>query len=512
MPKMSIIRSQSGSAILMALFGMMALAGAAYIVAQTMSNSDKVLQHDSRRGSYRELVTLVRNHLYAGNNCTLAIGRKSGLEPGVALFGALLPGGLMSGDDISLPITINGVSETLQPLWNRNGIKLKTIKLKIDGTARPQSVRIHNDLIPKTAAYATLAIVPENQSINILKQDASGKYEYEDLFIRLFVYYEEVAGEKRIYSCANPSGEAAFCTTALGGAYTHASDVSSELRCQPDLQCFQHKNGVVATGAPCALPYLSVPVGKTLQMCNWCHPVPLPGASVLTGFDSINENDLDFETEAGQEITCSAEGYSNLSPEEAYELRQEYEGMIPFLPPDQQAVYVECLSYLPPEPPPKNCFIAGTKIDLADGSERAIEEIKVGDVVLTYDEVKKKTIVRPVIEVFHHEKTEETLFTFTLSNGKTVTSNDIHPFYIQEREEYLSAQMIYESWRPEKSMSFLDSKERKVSILKIDKTLKKVPLYNLHIRGAYDTGKGQVNVNHNYFAEGVLVHNSKMIE
>jgi len=81
----------------------------------------------------------------------------------------------------------------------------------------------------------------------------------------------------------------------------------------------------------------------------------------------------------------------------------------------------------PPDPP--CCFPAGTKITMTDGSYKNIEDIDVGDKVLSYDLENKeftswkvKVLERPVVHIYN------------INNGLIKTSRD-HPFYIKKKDE-----------------------------------------------------------------------------
>src|SRR6185312_4655288 len=82
------------------------------------------------------------------------------------------------------------------------------------------------------------------------------------------------------------------------------------------------------------------------------------------------------------------------------------------------------------------CFVAGTPVLMADGSSKNIEDVQLGDLVKTFDESTGQMTVSPVIEVFHHPVRINTLYTLTLSNGKSVTSNDIHPYFLPDENTY----------------------------------------------------------------------------
>lgn len=158
------------------------------------------------------------------------------------------------------------------------------------------------------------------------------------------------------------------------------------------------------------------------------------------------------------------------------------------------------------------CFVGGTKVTMADGSKKDIEDIQVGEKVLTYDEVSKQQIIRPVSEAIHHDSRWTDLYSFEFSDGSKVTSNDEHRFFIADREIYLSAEQIYKKWSAGESVKMLNSSRQLVQVTAISIDHKNVPLYNLHVEGLYDQGDENdlyTKSNHNYFAGNILVHNRK---
>lgn len=83
-----------------------------------------------------------------------------------------------------------------------------------------------------------------------------------------------------------------------------------------------------------------------------------------------------------------------------------------FLPPD-----------LPPPEPPIMCFVAGTKIDMADGTKKAIENIVVGDEVIALgNNIDKVSYV--------HDIPEDNRHLWTINDR--ITATDAHAFLTKE--------------------------------------------------------------------------------
>lgn len=337
-----------------AMMVMGALGGAGFIISEMMMNSEEVLKKDSKVVAYRQLVHLVKKNLYSGNNCTAALGSaiaNPAREAPLDITGGFLGSALNPESSVirGLPIKVDGGDTVLAAGWkSKTGTSIKDIHFKIDDVVGPPGsdriVRIEGQPDMK-AAYATLIIEPDHKGINIFKKDSSGKYINEDLFIKLYVYYTESAGQKNIVSCFDPASEAAFCTESLQGSFDVLA-TTADKRCRPDLQCFTYKSGIVNRGTQCPDPYLAVPVGSQFQMCNWCHPEAAPVGSLAgLAFNSADNIADDIDSLA----TCDANGYGGMTEEEEREVYDDADGSLTGeLTPEQRAAYSACLNYTPP--------------------------------------------------------------------------------------------------------------------------------------------------------------------
>jgi len=153
------------------------------------------------------------------------------------------------------------------------------------------------------------------------------------------------------------------------------------------------------------------------------------------------------------------------------------------------------------------CFVGDTKITMADGSIKNIEDVIAGDLVLTYDPVT--LLIKKPSEVTSIESPiKDDIIEFILSSGTTIEATTEHPFWVIGKG--------WASYSPERTM--LDHKMDVVKIEKDDILLdvegnhvilldmkdnntefKKV--YNILMSEGY----------HTYYANGILVHN-KIVE
>ncbi len=145
------------------------------------------------------------------------------------------------------------------------------------------------------------------------------------------------------------------------------------------------------------------------------------------------------------------------------------------------------------------CFVAGTKILMADYSEKNIEDVKVGDSVIGYD--GKKQVAVKVQEMDaplrdHH-------YNVKLADGTVLGVTNEHPLYTSEGWKSIS---------PEKTAQ--ENAVLKVKPLKVgDKVLKDSGKYVAITRMDYFPGPVQaynlkkVSGHNNFYADGVLAHN-----
>jgi hypothetical protein len=151
-----------------------------------------------------------------------------------------------------------------------------------------------------------------------------------------------------------------------------------------------------------------------------------------------------------------------------------------------------------------SCFIAGTKVLMADGTEKNIEEIVEGDEVLSFNEETSTTEVKKVIGL--KQPIHNDLVKYHFANQTYVVSTHDHPFYVNDLE--------LASFRP-------DLTNERYSIGKEVGKIKVGDLVNLPTNGSktaireiellpeedVQTYIITVEDNHNFYANNILVHN-----
>lgn len=151
----------------------------------------------------------------------------------------------------------------------------------------------------------------------------------------------------------------------------------------------------------------------------------------------------------------------------------------------------------------KFCFIAGTKVLLEDYNEKNIEEIQIGDVVLSYNEEKKCIEPKKVTDI--NSPIHDDLVEYTLSNGTLITSTFDHPYYVNG--------LKLASYKPEWTNKKYDLPSDVIEIkvgdlvnLYNNETVEIVSITEL-TRNETQTYIISVEDNRNFYANKILVHN-----
>jgi len=133
-----------------------------------------------------------------------------------------------------------------------------------------------------------------------------------------------------------------------------------------------------------------------------------------------------------------------------------------------------------------SCHLAGTMITMADGSQKPIEAIEVGDVVLSFDKKTKTTHPDAVTDIFHHPA--EGLH-YIINGNWRVTP--VHPALTNNRWVSIGYLKVGDT--------LTNAKGEDVVIESMSIVLESAPVYNF-----------EVNPSHNYIADGYVVHNGKL--
>jgi intein/homing endonuclease len=123
---------------------------------------------------------------------------------------------------------------------------------------------------------------------------------------------------------------------------------------------------------------------------------------------------------------------------------------------------------------------------MADGSLKTIEDIKVGDLIMSYDFNSNGKVVAPVTGLVSHTAAENNGY-LIINKSLRVTAN--HQILINGYWQDIGKAKVGDLMQ--------SGDGSPISISSIEKVGDKVPTYNL-----------EVDYYHNYYAEDILVHNA----
>jgi intein/homing endonuclease len=149
------------------------------------------------------------------------------------------------------------------------------------------------------------------------------------------------------------------------------------------------------------------------------------------------------------------------------------------------------------------CFISGTKIQMSDGSEKNIEEIQIGDLVISYNIKSQSTEICEVIKLL--KPTHDDLIKYKFDDGREIICTQDHPFYVND--------FNLSSYNPQLTIDRYEFTEQISKIHVGDTVFLKNKLQTQIIEieeldlGPTQTYIFEVSNNHNFFANGILTHN-----
>ena len=140
---------------------------------------------------------------------------------------------------------------------------------------------------------------------------------------------------------------------------------------------------------------------------------------------------------------------------------------------------------------PRTCFLAGTKVAMADGSCKNIEEINVGDIVKSYNTFTKEITDGKVVDFFYFETEKMADYYIIINDDLKVTPE--HPIY--QGGKWVRADDLKEG-------DLVNIEDNPIIINSLQKIYNKVPTYNFEVKTFHNY---MVQINN----EDLLVHNAQ---
>ena len=149
------------------------------------------------------------------------------------------------------------------------------------------------------------------------------------------------------------------------------------------------------------------------------------------------------------------------------------------------------------------CFVAGTEIELIDGEIKKIEDVKIGDVVLSFNEAtntKEYNVVIDTKSPIHND-----LVTYHFNNGTTLTCTYDHPIYVNGLQiASFKPELTNKRYELDKNVIQINVGDVVSLSTDIQSTIEKIEVLELVDTQTYIF---TVENNHNFYANKILVHN-----
>lgn len=196
-----------------------------------------------------------------------------------------------------------------------------------------------------------------------------------------------------------------------------------------------------------------------------------------------------FDQKTADAMTAVTEAFNSVDPSSAESAIASVNDALNALDGTTATTYINVITTTTGGGTGGGCFIAGTPVAMMDGDEKAIEDLIVGDEVLVHDFDKGINTPSKITKVFHHTELEMPGYYLLINDRIAVTPN--HNMYTADGWIVASDLIL-----GNRLFSLDDGYE---AIVSIETIRERVPVYNIEVEHAA----------HNYFADGVLVHNLK---
>lgn len=157
---------------------------------------------------------------------------------------------------------------------------------------------------------------------------------------------------------------------------------------------------------------------------------------------------------------------------------------------------------------PGSCFVKGTKVLMANGNQKNIENIEEGDEIMSVN-IETMRIEKDIVTRIPDYTKKYRLIKAKLRNGIIIEFSPAHPFWVKGK-----GWSVYDLNEAETELEFNAKKLNvrdvvylynegvleEVEIIKLEDTKKFVDMYNVEF----------VKKNHTFFANGILVHNKRI--
>ena len=151
------------------------------------------------------------------------------------------------------------------------------------------------------------------------------------------------------------------------------------------------------------------------------------------------------------------------------------------------------------------------------GLTKQIQELHVGDEILSWSPLANVRFPDRVTHVIRHPAEPRVLLEIRLDNGASLQPTPNHPVWLEEAQAYLPARDIADRayteacLNPEGCLHMRTSEGKIARIISIQSIVRNVAVFDIAVAGSQmPDAPTQVGDAHNYFVDGVMVHNKSV--
>ena len=157
------------------------------------------------------------------------------------------------------------------------------------------------------------------------------------------------------------------------------------------------------------------------------------------------------------------------------------------------------------------CFVAGTQILMADNTTKSIEDILVGEEVVSYDTNTDNQYVTTVVSKIINPKSIS-MAEIVFDNGAKLVMTDYHPLYTLDGWKSITNYLGYDTLQIGDIVKTADGQSEIIGITQYQ-NLQPILTYTLDVATTEELLNGRDdNTNDNFYANGIVAHNASCPE
>jgi hypothetical protein len=150
------------------------------------------------------------------------------------------------------------------------------------------------------------------------------------------------------------------------------------------------------------------------------------------------------------------------------------------------------------------CFTAGTKVTMGDGSVKNIEDVVVDDEVISFNETTQQNEVKKVVGL--KQPVHNDIVKYSFANQTEITCTLDHPFYVEGLKlASHNPELTQEIYKLDREVAQI----KEGDLVYMSNGVSRTAIKSIELQPVEETQTYIITVedNHNFYANGILVHN-----